>query len=483
MNIINIGKRREVFWDDFLVEKEETTAILKQHGLIEKEPVFVADKPWEGSGTDFHCFVREDKNFIRMYYCAVNLCDLDGTFNYSGVSIAYAESHDNGKTFIRPELDSCEYKGYKKNNIILYYEGSKYDGISVFKDENPNCKKGEKYKLITRDGTKYTKEHKFPLKLFVSEDGIHFNEKYTIMKDDYFDSQNIVFWDKNKKEYVLFYRTVDDSDGGFFRGIKTTTSKDFLTWSEPKDLIYQDDNKIELYTNVVSPYVRAPHMYIGFPSRYIERAKKWTDNYDYLPNVTNRKNRTKQQSRYGLVLTDCVLMTSRDGVNFNRWQEAFIRPGIENDFNWVYGDAYPTWSNEMLIMPSDSKDNAPDEINIYMHAYHWQKPTELRRYVIRLDGFISYNATYKPCKILTKPFIFKGEQLTINFSTSAIGYIRIKILDENKDYIEGYESYEIFGDSVDRKITFGNKKISKLAGKPIRMLIEMSDADLYSFKF
>ena len=38
-----------------------------------------------------------------------------------------------------------------------------------------------------------------------------------------------------------------------------------------------------LYTNEVQRYPRAPHIFIGFPSRYMKR-KVWTDNVAALPN-------------------------------------------------------------------------------------------------------------------------------------------------------------------------------------------------------
>ena len=36
-------------------------------------------------------------------------------------------------------------------------------------------------------------------------------------------------------------------------------------------------------------------------------------------------------------------MSSRDGVKFKRWNEAFLPPGIEREGTWNYGQQYIAW--------------------------------------------------------------------------------------------------------------------------------------------
>ena len=68
-------------------------------------------------------------------------------------------------------------------------------------------------------------------------------------------------------------------------------------------------------------------MLIGFPTRYIARG--WSDAMRELPEHEHREQRASASERYGTALTEGLLMTSRDGVLFNRWNEAFLRPGVE----------------------------------------------------------------------------------------------------------------------------------------------------------
>jgi hypothetical protein len=87
----------------------------------------------------------------------------------------------------------------------------------------------------------------------------------------------------------------------------------------------------------------------------------------------------------------------------------------------------------------------------------------------------------------TKPFVFSGNQLEINFSTSAAGSIGIELQDENGKPLPGFtleECPEIYGDEIERTVEWNsNADLSKLEGKPVRMRIVLKDADLYSFRF
>ena len=178
-------------------------------------------------------------------------------------------------------------------------------------------------------------------------------------------------------------------------------------------------------------------------------------------------------------MTDCVLMTSRDGVNFRRTDEAFLTPGIERDCNWYYGDCYVGWG---MVETAGDLPDSPNEISIYMGRNYRVHPVELCRYALRLDGFFSWHCDFKDGYVLTKPIVFEGGRLEINFATSALGYVRIRLCDEAGEPIEGYDSFRLFGDSVDRPVDF-EKDLGGLSGKPVRLRVDMKDAELYSFKF
>lgn len=86
--------------------------------------------------------------------------------------------------------------------------------------------------------------------------------------------------------------------------------------------------------------------------------------------------------------------------------------------------------------------------------------------------------------LITKPIIFEGSDLHINFSTSAYGYIYADVLDETGNPLSDKVSFEIYGDNIDRRIYFENgSDFSEYEGKTVRLRFRMKDAKLYSMWF
>lgn len=93
-----------------------------------------------------------------------------------------------------------------------------------------------------------------------------------------------------------------------------------------------------MYSNQVIPYYRAPHLFVGFPTRCTRR--RWSDVIEGLTEVEHRRRISRIKERYSTDLTDGLFMSSRDGGTFHRWGEAFIQPGPQLTGNWFYGDNY-----------------------------------------------------------------------------------------------------------------------------------------------
>lgn len=467
---LNLGSRRELFVDDFLIERFAGKATLRLHSPTPREIVLIHDRPWEGSGCCFHTIFR-DGDRIRMYYTAGPLTNEDGTrMSHGPFRACYAESKD-GLHWDRPDLGLWEYAGSKKNNII--WQAPDFDNIAVFKDTNPNCRPGEKYKATTlgRGGL-------FALK---SADGLHWSylRDTPILTKGTFDSQNVAFWDSERKHYWCYFR--DFLPNGQ-RVIRVATSSDFLTWSEPTLLSYVDSPEEHLYTNQVIPYYRALHLFVGFPTRYLER--QVGPSLRALPDPVHRTHRMKHSPRYGTALTEGLFMSSRDGRQFHRWGEAFYRPGIARKHNWLYGDGYQNWG---LIETPAADADAPPELSLYFIEDNWKRATRLRRATLRLDGFVSLHAPLKGGEILTKPFTFAGKELTLNVSTSAAGDVMVELQNAAGQQLPSYnlaDCDEIYCDTLDRVVTWkGQADLSSLAGQPIRLRIVLRDADLFSFQF
>lgn len=484
-----IGKQLQLFLDDYIVDNLKGAAEYRLHQPQVREVSIEHDEPWEGSGSSFHS-VFKDGDLYKMYYSAWDFTIKPGkvTDDAHPYKLCYAESKD-GIHWTKPNLGLVEFRGSKNNNIVMMSGqlGRVYPDLGhpcVFKDENPNAPADARYKALIRDWSINT-----PMKgmlAFKSPDGFN----WTLMKDTVvlwdgeFDSQNIAFWDADRKEYRAYWRYKIGPE--HIRAIRTARSDDFINWTDQKDLDYGDAPLVQLYTNVVKSYYRAPHIVIGFPVRYVSR--KWTPVHDQLPDLENRKLRATGEERFGTALTESLIMSSRDRVHFKRWEEAFMRPGIERTGTWHYGQQYIAWS--MVETPS-SLPGAPNEISLYAVEGFWgtiEKGKDvIRRYTIRQDGFVSVNSPMRGGELLTKPFVFDGYNLILNFATSAAGEIKVEILDSSNKPIKGYsldECESLFGDTIERTVYWKKgSDLRSLKGKEIKLRFVMKDADLYSFRF
>ena len=112
----------------------------------------------------------------------------------------------------------------------------------------------------------------------------------------------------------------------------------------------------------------------------------------------------------------------------------------------------------------------------------------LRRYTLRVDGFVSVQAPLSGGELITKPLIFDGRELVLNFSASAAGSIRVELLRDQMDMpIKGFglgDCIEVLGDDLDRVVRWsGGNDLSKLSEVPLRLRFVLKDADLYSLRF
>lgn len=448
---IDIGSRRELLLDEFLIEKMDNVA-LRLHQPLPREVAIVHDAPWEGNICFYHTVFR-DGDLYRMYYRGGH--SLDGEKTTHEV-VCYAESSD-GKRWEKPELGIVEFAGSKKNNII--WDGLGSHNFAPFKDANPDCAPDATYKALASKGME-------ALYAFKSSDAIHWSlmSDEPVITDGAFDSQNLAFWDTVRGCYVDFHRDGRDHGEGKVRDIKTATSDDFLAWSEPVWLEYEGAPIEHLYINQVAPYYRAPHLYMGFPKRFVP------------------KRIEIDGANSGL--SDSVFMSSRDARHFRRWGEAFIRPGLQPE-RWINRNNMIAWG---LVETAADIVGTPDEISLYsMEGYYRGDSCQMRRFTLRVDGFVSAQAPRSGGELLTKVLVFSGGQLVLNVSTSAAGSVRVEIQDEAGRAIEGYaleDCEEIYGDQLERVVCWkGGDNVANLAGRPVRLRFVMDDADIFALQF
>ncbi len=456
---IKIGSRRELFVDDLMVASLTGGARRMMHAPQPREIAMVHDRAWEGNTCGYFTFFHDGPG-VRAYYRGSQSNPRIGGGSNNHQFACLAES-DDGIQWRKPALHTISFQGSTLNNIV--HDGAARHNFAPFKDTHPGCPEDQRYKALggSRSG----------LIAYGSHDGIHWKliTKKPVITDGFFDSQNLAFWDEAHGLYRAYYRdfrgcTSKDgpsgSKGGGTQGvreIKMATSPDFIKWTKGKWLDYSGAPSEELYTNQVMPCPGAPHLLIGLPTRFLpERGQ----------------------------IVEGLLMSSRDGLTFQRWNEALLRPGLNRE-RWGNRSNY-IW-NGIIETPSDLP-GAPSEWSIYStEGYYEGAQCHTRRFSLRVDGFVSVNAPMSGGELLTPTLTFAGNRLLLNCSTAAAGSIRVELQTPDQQPIKGFElnnCVDIWGDTIEHQVAWkDNPELGKLAGQPVRLKFSMADADLYSFRF
>ena len=456
--IVSLKDHREIFVDRYLIDTLKE-ASLKLNEPRNEGPVMKFDKPWEGAFSGY-CTIIHDDDMYRAYYRGHPVAARDGS---EREVTCYAESKD-GIHWDKPTLGISEVEGSTNNNVILVDAAPMSHNFSPFIDKNPEADPNQKYKAIGGVGSA-------GLFAYSSSDGIHWQkiQEAPVFTEGKFDSQNVAFWSESEGQYVCYFRTLATVQDEWFRSVSRTTSPDFIHWSEPVAMTFGDTPYEHLYTQQTSPYFRAPHIYVAIGARFMPNRQVVSDEQAKTLGVN---------PSYYKDCSDAILMSTRGGSSYDRtFMDSFIRPGIGLD-NWVSRSNYPALN---VVQTS------PTEMSVYLNEDYAQPSAKLTRYSMRLDGFSSITAPYEGGEFITKLFTFEGNELEINYATSAAGEIRVEIQDEDGQPLPGFsleDSEVIIGNEIKRIVSWkGNTNVASINSTPVRLRIHLKDADLYSLKF
>ena len=475
---IDIGSRLELFVDHHLIDRLDGARLMMGHPRP-AGTVLKADRPWEGPH-NWGFQVIHDGGVYRMFY--------RGWSEDGSVVLCYAESRD-GVRWEKPSLGLLEVNGTRENNAVAVVDETGRRPVHYlfpFIDARPGVPAAERVK-----GIRAILQSKEPFLMHVYLYGSKDWFQWRRLREEpiiatgirnAFDASNYVFWSQTEGLYVCYFRYMvkrpNSSSPSGLRSIQRATSRDLIHWSEPKGMTYSDTGTVvpsdQLYTNNTEPYFRAPHLYVGLAARFMKGRRVVTD-----AQLDRMRVASQGGHAYYEDCSDGVLLTTRPGTTrFDRtFLEALVRPGRGPE-NWVSRTNYPL---------RGVVQTGPAEMSFFVSRHYAQPSWHIERMTLRLDGFSSVRAPYQGGEMLTRPLIFSGDRLLINYATSAAGSLRVEVQDMGGRPFPGFslsECREIIGDEIERRVTWeGRQDLGRLSGKPVRLRFALKDADLYSMRF
>ncbi len=485
----DIGSRRELFVDHYLIDRLEGTRL----ELCKPKPaetVLKCDRPWEGINSLGEHVIKTGQTYRMNYLARTKAQDV--------YCCCLAESSD-GIHWTKPNLGLVEVAGSRENNVLGVRLRKNH--VITVRDPNPGfgfidtragVPPSERYKAITVTSGPDEKwkegPHRYictdPFKhvwVWVSADRL----KWKLLHDEpvltvgrlynSFDGGKVCFWSESEQLYICYFRYMDCGLGkGPYRLVARTTSPDLQHWSKPVKMKFGDYGLVppeQLYFTTTKPYFRAPHIYVALAPRLMYKRRVLTDEQCVALGISPGEWLANDCS-------DTVLMTSRGGAPFDRtFMGASVRPGI-GSANCTSRTNFPVYG---------VVQTGPTEMSIYVNRHFTHKSWHIQRMALRLDGFALVHGPYAGGEMVTKPLKFKGKQLDINYSTSAAGSVRVEIQDADGKPIPGFaleDCPEIIGDQIERTVSWKQgPDLSALAGKPVRLRFVLKDADLYALRF
>ena len=131
---INLGNRRELFVDRFLIDRMKGVE-LQAHPPRPAGMALEFDKPWEGALSGY-VTVLQDGGKRRMYYRGCPLTGAAGATKEGKAVTCYAESSD-GVHWVKPNLGLYEIHGARDNNVDLADAGPPTHNFCPFIDARP----------------------------------------------------------------------------------------------------------------------------------------------------------------------------------------------------------------------------------------------------------------------------------------------------------------------------------------------------------
>jgi hypothetical protein len=247
-----------------------------------------------------------------------------------------------------------------------------------------------------------------------------------------------------------------------------SVSDDFVNWTEPVPVQYPGDIDREMYTNAIMPYERAPHILIAFPTELTD-----TFSADQVhPIFMSSRDGGATFVRRGEALIPNEAPQERDGNRGNYMARGLLR-GNEREYFVYATEGYGYEDTDGIT--GFKKSSSPSG--------------RLRRFVYRVDGFVSARGGLSGGAVVTKPFTFQGDQLVLNYIAWPVhpGEVQVEMQNAAGQPLKGLtlaDCVPLHGDEIGKEVTWrSGVNPGAYAGQPVRLRFQLRHADLFSFQF
>ena len=514
-----IGSEKQLFIDDLIVEgTEEITKVLNRPRKHGGGPVLKPERNWEGNFLAPSSVIYDrEEGLFKMWYVP-NLItaerppgrleeyeNLLRASNYQEELdlSCYAISRD-GINWERPELGLVEFEGSTRNNIFSA-KSVRSKGALYSSGRAPNAFKDPREKDPARryKGLGYARaaSGQTGICIYFSPDGLSWKESEDnpVMLATG-DTHTVLGWDPVREKYVAYLRpgwkdyqgVVDAAEevspqvrsasiprypleelapaagNRRKRSIGFSESDDFVQWTPIEPALIPDQTDPADLQFYGMPAFQYAGLYLGFPWVFRTNALTMEPQFAYS---RDGKRFSRMADRTGFIPL---------GAN-GSWDDGCIygrQPFVHDGKIWFYYLGV-NWAHgaEDLLAEGENSQAAVGLATL---------PT---------DGFVSLDAGPNPGTVTTRPLVFEGTQLVVNFEDSQKGSagmddassLQAEILDQTGEAIEGFglEQAETIHRTGSAQVVSwkGGDDVSSLAGQPLRLRFHLRNGKFYSFQF
>ena len=444
--------------DALIAEKHDVVRVYHPFEKDPRNPVLVADRPWEGKIVYLYGTVlpNETGAGYRMWYHSY-----DGEYRN-----LYATSLD-GIAWQKPNLGLVAFNGSKTNNLFLRRTAEDHlpQVIHTPWETNP----ARRYKLLNFDyGRTPPKNLTSGFYGATSANGMVWQDltNNPILPDPG-DVGNFV-WDAHRQRYLGYPKVFANVRGFNRRCVGFSSTADFDHWPAAQLILTPDESddlwtagggqRTEFYGLSGFPYEAG---YLGFL---------------WIFRITDGNNDGP---------IHCELVSSRDGVSWTRQTAQ-----ADGRVPMLALGAPGRWDDGMVFTPNHPLVEG-DTIKLWYGGFattHSQpgatESASIGLATLRKDGFASLDAGATIGTVTTKRLHSLRGELHVNVRPTN-GWLQVEVLDRNGAVLPGYGRADcdpVRTNSVDALVTWGANRALPVVDGPLRLRFLMENASLYSFK-